>query len=67
MHQTRTPAGERKVAQMVRVKDYDAQTNRWVVEPIWPKPAQPARAASTSGAARKPPRTAAKRSRRRKR
>jgi hypothetical protein len=39
IHQTRTPTGERKVAQMVRVQDYDAQTNRWVVEPIWPTPA----------------------------
>ena len=65
IHQTRTPEGARKVAQMARVKDYDAQTNRWVVEPIWPKPAQPAR--NTSGASRKPPQTSAKRSRRRKR
>ncbi len=43
VHQTRTPAGERKVAQMVRVKDYDAQANRWVVEPIWPAAEQPTR------------------------
>ena len=67
VHQTRTPEGERKVAQMVRVKDYDAQANRWVVEPIWPRPARPA---STSGAATstRPARSSpSKRSRRRKR
>ena len=72
IHQTRTPEGERKVAQMVRVKDYDAQTNRWVTEPIWPaEPAQPARAASTPGAATTSTRSTrsaqSKRSRRRKR
>ncbi len=65
VHQTRTPAGERKVAQMVRVRDYDAQSNRWVVEPIWPAAEQPTRetpAASTT--ATKPaakPRTRARR------
>lgn len=52
IHQTRMPTGERKVAQMVRVKDHDAQTNRWVIEPIWPEaagqPAQEAPAASTA-------------------
>lgn len=67
IHQTRTPEGERKVAQMVRVKDYDAQTDRWVIEPIWPVPVRPAASASTSGQSRKPPRSSAKRSRRRKR
>ena len=71
IHQTRTPEGERKVAQMVQVKDYDAQTNRWVIEPIWPAQPVPVRpaasAASTSGQSRKPPRSSAKRSRRRKR
>ena len=65
IHQTRMPTGERKVAQMVRVKDYDVQTNRWVIEPIWPKPAGPpaqkAPAASTTATrgakpARRPPR-----------
>ena len=71
IHQTRMPTGERKVAQMVRVKDYDAQNNRWVVEPIWP--AEPARVAPTpastsgGGASGKPTRTSAKRRRRRKR
>ena len=39
IHQTRTPEGVRRVDQMVRVRDYDAQDNRWVVEPIWPAPA----------------------------
>ena len=38
IHQTRTPEGVRRVDQMVRVRDYDAQDNRWVVEPIWPAP-----------------------------
>ncbi|MYG25938.1 MAG: CpaF family protein [Boseongicola sp. SB0677_bin_26] len=51
IHQTRTPTGERKVAQMVRVRDHDAQTNRWVVEPIWPAKPAGAAPASTSGAA----------------
>ena len=38
IHQTRTPEGVRRVDQMVRVRDYDARENRWVVEPIWPAP-----------------------------
>ena len=38
IHQTRTPEGDRCVQQMVRVRDYDAQENRWIVEPIWPAP-----------------------------
>ena len=41
IHQTRTPEGTRRVAQMVRVIDYDAQENRWRVESIWPAPATP--------------------------
>ena len=49
IHQTRMPTGERKVAQMVRVKDYDVQTNRWVIEPIWPAAA---RATAGAGVAR---------------
>ena len=68
IHQTRTPEGERKVAQMVRVRDYDAQTNRWVVEPIWPAtPAAPpaAEAPATAPAATK--RAAKPRSRARRR
>ena len=41
---------ERKVVQMVRVKDYDVQTNRWVIEPIWPAPAgQPVQGVPTAG------------------
>ena len=39
IHQTRTPEGVRRVDQMVRVRDYDAAENRWVVEPVWPAPA----------------------------
>ena len=39
IHQTRTPEGDRRVDQVVRVRDYDAQENRWIVEPIWPAPA----------------------------
>ena len=69
IHQARTLEGERRVEQMVRVRDYDVQHNRWVVEQTWPPP-KPA-AASTSGASRTPPRSIksspAKRKRRRKR
>ena len=39
IHQTRTPEGTRRVDQMVRVRDYDAQENRWRVEVLWPAPA----------------------------
>ena len=35
IHQTRTPEGVRRVDQVVRVRDYDAAENRWVIEPIW--------------------------------
>ncbi len=38
IHQTRTTEGVRRVEQMVRVLDYDATENRWVVEPVWPPP-----------------------------
>ena len=41
IHQTRTPEGMRRVDQMVRVRDYDATENRWVVEPVWPPPPPP--------------------------
>ena len=43
IHQPRTPEGVRRVEQMVRVRDYDAAENRWVVEPIWPPPSEGAR------------------------
>ena len=43
IHQTRTPEGVRRVDQMVRVRDYDAAENRWVVEPVWPPPSEGAR------------------------
>ena len=37
IHQNRTPEGVRRVEHMVRVRDYDATDNRWVVEPVWPQ------------------------------
>ena len=43
IHQMRTPEGVRRVDQMVRVRDYDATQNRWVVEAIWPPPSEGAR------------------------
>lgn len=52
IHQTRTPEGERKVAGMVRVKDYDVRDNRWVVEEIWPTAPAPSAAATSSRATR---------------
>ena len=48
IHQTRTPEGVRRVDQMVRVRDYDAAANRWVVEPIWPPPSGGARSGSST-------------------
>ena len=51
IHQTRTPEGVRRIDQMVRVRDYDAQDNRWAVEPIWPAPP----AAGEGPARAKPP------------
>ena len=36
IQQTRTPEGGRRVSQMVRVRDYDAAENRWIVEAVWP-------------------------------
>ena len=70
IHQTRTPEGVRRVDQMVRVRDYDAQDNRWVVEPIWPAPAaRPEAAAGTApqGAKASPSPTAKRRGGRRRR
>ena len=70
IHQTRTPEGVRRVDQMVRVRGYDAQDNRWVVEPIWPASRMRAEAAGTGAGGPKPlPRPARKRrsSRRRRR
>ncbi len=67
IHQTRTPEGVRRVEQMVRVRDYDAAANRWVVDPIWPRPA-PVSTSGTGATTPKPaPRSASKRSRRRRR
>ena len=60
IHQARTPEGERRVEQMVRVKDYDARDDRWIVEAVWPAPATPPRPASTKS-------SSTKRNRRRKR
>ena len=39
IQQTRTAAGVRRVNQMVRVRDYDAAHNRWIVEDVWPSAA----------------------------
>ena len=65
IHQSRTLAGERRVEQMVRVKDYDVREDRWIVEEVWPTPvAMPAGARSKATSGRSSP---AKRSRRRKR
>ena len=36
LQQTRTPEGVRHVSHMVRVHDYDARRNRWIVEDVWP-------------------------------
>ena len=36
IQQTRSPEGVRHVSQMVRVRDYDATENRWMVENVWP-------------------------------
>ena len=36
IQQTRTAAGVRRVNHMVRVRDYDAAHNRWIVEDVWP-------------------------------
>ena len=68
IHQTRTAEGVRRVDQMVRVRDYDAAENRWVVEPIWPAPdPQPEAATAAAPAAKRPARLASKRRRARRR
>ena len=36
IQQTRTAAGVRRVNHMVRVRDYDAAHNHWIVEDVWP-------------------------------
>ncbi len=63
VHQTRTLEGTRRVDQMVRVRDYDAAENRWIVDPIWPPtaPETPAQSPATA------PARSASRRRRRKR
>ena len=38
IHQMRTPEGVRRVDHMVRVRDYDASEDRWVVDRVWPQP-----------------------------
>lgn len=51
VHQTRTLEGTRRVDQMVRVRDYDAAENRWIVDPTWPPPApETARSPATTPA-----------------
>ncbi len=60
IHQTRTPGGARRVDQMVRVRDYDAAENRWIVDPIWP-------ATAPETLARSPARSASRRRKRRQR
>ena len=36
IQQTRSLEGVRRVSQMVRVRDYDADRGRWIVEDVWP-------------------------------
>ena len=36
IQQARSPEGVRQVTQMVRVRDYDATRNHWIVEDVWP-------------------------------
>ncbi len=64
IHQTRTREGTRKVDQMVRVRDYDTQANRWVVEPVWPPPATNT---GTNPGAKPPSRSVSKPGRKRRR
>jgi|GEM_PF-656730 len=50
IHQTRTPEGVRRIDQMVRVRDYDAREDRWIVDDLWPAtPRVVAVAASSAG------------------
>ena len=62
IQQTRTPEGGRRVSQMVRVQDYDAAENRWIVENVWPtrpKVTRPAkvRVPATSPKVKRPAKT----------
>ena len=66
IHQTRTLDGARRVDQMVRVRDYDAAENRWIVDPIWPPPAAPP-AQDTPATSPPQARSASKRRKRRQR
>ena len=65
IHQTRTPEGRRRVDQMVRVRDYDATENRWVVDPVWPPPTAPSKDRD-AGTGPSPPRRAARSASKRK-
>ena len=57
IHETRTLEGDRRVEQMVHVRDYEAQENRWIVEPIRPAPAGAATDPPPVQASRRPPET----------
>ena len=46
IQQARSPEGVRQVNHMVRVRDYDATSNKWIVEDVWPSPAAGGSAAS---------------------
>jgi len=63
IHQTRTPEGGRRVDHMVRVRDYDASEDRWVVERVWPQEA----AADLTPAPKRPAVSSKGRRRRRRR
>ena len=55
IQQTRSPEGVRKVTHMVRVRDYDAAANRWIVEDVWPVPPKTKRKmVKATGAKRRP-------------
>ena len=64
IHQTRTPEGVRRVEQMVRVRDYDAAEDRWVVESVWPPPQSGSAETSPSTPKRETTGSASKRKRR---
>ena len=49
IQQTRTPEGVRHVSHMVRVQDYDATRNRWMVEDVWPAASGATRAPAAAG------------------
>ncbi len=55
IQQTRSAEGVRKVSHMVRVRDYDAAANRWIVEDVWPVAAKAKRKmVKATGAKRRP-------------